>query len=486
MSSAEITILNNKSCTINIDSEGESLLYQELSFKQPGIEYSQAYKKGWNGIVRLFNKKKSSFNLGLIDHVYNFLIKNNYNVKVTDNREDLNFESLDILNKLNELSLVPREHQINATNLIPENSNGIIRAATGSGKTLITAMITAKLNKPTTIFVIGLDLLDQFHNLYSSIFDEKIGYIGNGVCDIQRINIASIWSVGSALNCKKITNDDEIKKIKDKNVKKDQILKMLKQSEVFILDECHVVTCDTIKEIYKVINPSVLLGMSGTPFRDDGTDLLAKSILGEKIIDIGASELIEKKLLVQPVIKFFDVPKKFIPGNPTYAESYKEYIVDNDVRNKLIVKQTQSLIDKGYTPLVLFKQIRHGDILAELFEEADINFQLLSGKDSLDFRNEVKENVQNGKTRVILSSTILDIGFDLPKLNALVLCGGGKSSIKTLQRVGRVIRTYPGKNIAAVVDFHDDCKYLKGHSQYRLKTYKKEKGFKVIKSKRMK
>jgi len=228
-----------------------------------------------------------------------------------------------------------------------------------------------------------------------------------------------------------------------------------------------------------------MIGMSGTPYRDDGSDLLVEGILGKQIINVGASELIDIGLLVAPIIKFFDVPTKWIDGN-TYPQTYKQYIVENDVRNNMILKQTQNMVDKGYTPLVLFKTVAHGNILFELFKENGVSCELLSGKDKLSYREEIKEKVVSGEIKVILASTIFDIGVDLPVLNALVLCGGGKSAIRTLQRIGRVIRKHDNKKVAVVADFYDNVKYLKGHSKKRYKTYKTEKGFKVIPSKNMK
>jgi hypothetical protein len=72
------------------------------------------------------------------------------------------------------------------------------------------------------------------------------------------------------------------------------------------------------------------------------------------------------------------------------------------------------------------------------------------------------------------------VGVDIKCLSALILAGGGKSYVKALQRIGRVIRSYPGKKFAAIVDFYDDIKYLKAHSINRCKIYMTENGFKVI------
>ena len=177
---------------------------------------------------------------------------------------------------------------------------------------MCTAIITAKLNKTTIIYVIGLDLLDQFYKLYCKLFDEPIGYIGDGVCNIERINIASIWTIGRSLKLdnKNIVDDDNEnseKELDESNQSK--LVKLLSDAKVHIFDESHVITANTITEIYKNIDPEYIYGFSGTPFRDDNSDLQINGILGEQIIDVSASELINKGLLAAPLIKFYTVPK---------------------------------------------------------------------------------------------------------------------------------------------------------------------------------
>ncbi len=460
-----------------------------LSYKVPGVEYTAAYQSGWSGLTYLMDKK-GYFLSGLVFKVQKYfdILKIKYVIK------DLRAQSaqakpLDLSNKLNYLNLLPRYYQNDIVNIALKNNKGIIRAATGSGKTLTTALLIAKLNKPTIVYVIGLDLLDQFHKLYSKIFDEKIGYIGNGICDPARITVASIWTIGKALNLdnKKIIDDDFeiIEKDIDKN-KYSKILEVLKNSKIHIYDESHVVTTNTISAIHKEIDPEYIYGFSGTPFRDDNSDLLINGILGEQLININASQLIKDGYLAAPIIKFITVPKMHLSNNSSYLSVYKEYIVENEVRNNLIIKHTKELLSKNYTPLILFKQINHGNILLEKFKKADIKCEMLYGNDSLDRRNEIKQMLIDKQIDCILGSTIWDLGLDLPELNALVLCGGGKSSIRALQRIGRVIRPYKNKKFAAVIDLCDQAKYLKQHSIRRYSIYKSEEGFKVIKSKEMK
>lgn len=479
----KLIISNNKKAKIVLDDETIfNKLRNHFSYKLKGVEYSAAYQNGWSGITYLIDKK-GTFLSGLVPKVKNYLKNKGIKLEEEDLRDPLVIEQeCDISARLKELGLVPMEHQKRILEASSISRKGIVRAATGSGKSLATALITAKLNKPTNIYVIGLDLLKQFHDLFSKIFDEPIGFVGDGTCEIHRINIISIWSVASALKIKDIVFDkeDEIKEKSLNDLDKIKLINVLKQTKVHQFDECHVITTNTIKEIFNTIDPEYIYGFSGTPYRDDNSDLLVNGILGEQIINVSASELIEKELLAQPLIKFVSVPPTKVSSDEHYQSIYKQYIVENNLRNELIIKNTKELVDKKYKPLVLFRQISHGKTLLEMLRQSDIKCEMLYGNDNLEKRTKVKKMLEDGEIDVILASSVFDIGVDLPMLSGLILCGGGNSTIKTLQRIGRVIRKYPGKKVSAIVDFYDQCKYLKKHSMRRHEIYSSEDGFKVF------
>ena len=302
------------------------------------------------------------------------------------------------------------------------------------------------------------------------------------MCDFgDKINVASVWTLGKALDIKKdIIDEDSSEKEVFRAEHNKSIIEMLKSTEVFLWDECHSIGTETFKQIYKVIDPLYIFGFSGTPYREDNSILFSNSVLGKIIADVPASRLIEQGYLAKPTIKFINVPKKETDARD-YHGIYRDCIVENNERNQLIVDNTKMLVDKGFSVLTLFKQIRHGEILQQLFIENGIDIEMLNGGDDTKRRDEIKSKVQSGEIKALLASTIFDIGVDIPMLNALVLAGSGKSSIKSLQRIGRVIRKFPGKEKVAIVDFADQNKYLKQHSKKRYETYTSEDGFEVIK-----
>lgn len=488
-------IIETQRCRVE-DEDDVGLLWaldRELAYKVQGAQFTRAYKGyldpfsgkfvAWDGKNRLFNSEDLSFPFGLTQRVIDFYNKMDRPITVIDKRESKSKGSpIDLSSSLKEIDKIPRPYQLAAVQAAREYDHGIIRMPTGAGKSLTAALIVGDIGKKSIIYVVGKDLLYQFHAFFQKVFPGiDIGIIGDGLCKFGDINIVSIWTVGQALGLNKNsilaeTEEDEEKDIAPE--KYNEIKQLLKDTKVHVIDECQASACETIQTIVSNINAEHLYGMSASPWRDDGADLLIECAVGHKIVDVSASDLIEKGWLVKPYIKFIRVPK--YPGKlkKQYQTVYKKYIVENSVRNELVVQATEKMIERGYKPLVLFSSIQHGQILQGLLSQK-FSCALLSGKDKIKTRDKAKEDIEKGNIQLIIASRIFDVGLDLPVLSGLVVAGGGKSSVRALQRIGRVIRPYANKKQAAVADFVDDAVYLKKHSQSRKEIYCLEKGFEV-------
>jgi superfamily II DNA or RNA helicase len=458
-------------------------LDRELSYMVPGAQYTKAYKGyrkydgtvvKWDGKARLL-ECDLRFPFGLKGRVEGFYKKNKKPLTIEDHRPPLtNRESIDLTPRLKAMDRSPYQYQLDAVNAAVHNDCGIIKISTGGGKTLVAALMTAKFNDTTCIFVIGTDLLHQFHKVFSEVFDEPIGIIGDGECRISRINIVSVWSVAQVLDVKKALLEDEDDEESPHPEHYRSILDLMGSSKLNIFDECQMAAAETIQQIAKNTSPDRTYGMSASPWRDDNADLLIEAVVGRKIYEIDSSYLIDNGFLVRPFIKFIDVPRA--PKFSSYQTAYSQYIVNNDARNDLIVQEVMRMVEEGRQTLVLFSTIKHGDILYKRLKGL-MPTQLLSGKDSSEIRDDVKEGISAGLVRCLIASKIYDIGVDCPALSGLVLAGGGKSSVRALQRIGRVIRKFPSKKNAEVVDFMDHATYLSDHASARLNIYQMEKGF---------
>lgn len=487
---AKIVIKGNTSQIIEeADVEHILALDKHLSFYVQGAEHTAAFKGylnrdgdwvKWDGFKKLLTPTLQ-FPSGLVERVKDFYQAANKPIEIIDRRVAKNpGKPRDILTNLKKIGKEPYPYQTEILDVIDKYDRGIIKVATGGGKSLIAALIAAKLGKKTIIYVIGKDLLYQFHEFFSQCFDEPIGIIGDGQCQIHDINIASIWTVGQAIGLKKneilLDSDDDEKLIN--KAKYTEILKMMKEAKVSIIDECHMSACETIQQVFKSSATEYLYGLSGSPWRDDGADLLIESVLGKYIVNIPASRLIAEGYLAKPFIKFRVTPPYPYELEKNYQSIYKNYIVENDARNGLVLDAAKALVNKGYQTLVLFNSIKHGKILYELFKE-HMNCAILDGSNDKDEREKVKKDLMAHKIDCVLASRIFDIGVDIPSLSGLVIACGGKSTVKALQRVGRVIRKYPGKKFAVIIDFADQVTFLDNHSRIRHSIYSSEDGFDV-------
>lgn len=89
------------------------------------------------------------------------------------------------------------------------------------------------------------------------------------------------------------------------------------------------------------------------------------------------------------------------------------------------------------------------------------------------------ENFYSGSGILMHNTSLADEGLDIPCLECLILAGSGKSIVKTIQRIGRVIRKYEGKKRAVVYDFIDSSPILHSHSLKRKRLYCAEPRFTV-------
>ena len=481
--------LDNVNCKIkgSVPPEVVKKLDKAMSYDHPGYSFMSGGQGGygnrgkfggWDGRVRLL-QKSGKFPIGLLSLAKEILEESSLAYSVCDNRPTINYGSeISLLSK----EFEPRVYQSQATKTAWEKGSGIIKVATGGGKSFIISSIVARYNIPTIIYVIGIELLHQMKKTIESAYGIECGIVGGGECDTTKsVTIMTIWSAASAFNKKvKITDNDTTSDAKRhiKALNKAEVRRKVQGAQLFIFDECQYAASETLQFLHRAsVSAKHRFLFSGTPWRDTGDDILIEAVSGPKIVDVNATFLIKNDYLVRPDIYFLDVPVMRGVGR-NYHDVYKNYIVENDDRNDLIIKAARKLVKEGKKVLILVVRVGHGDILLDKLPD-DLRVKFLDGAKSSKVRMQTIEEMKNGDLDILIASKIFDQGVDIPELDALILAGSGKSSGRALQRIGRVIRKFSGKSRAIVVEFFDNCKYLREHSEARIKVYKSEPGFNV-------
>src|SRR5690606_9995040 len=100
---------------------------------------------------------------------------------------------------------------------------------------------------------------------------------------------------------------------------------------------------------------------------------------------------------------------------------------------------------------------------------------------SFSRREEVLDDMKEGRLKVLIATSILDEGVDVSGINCLWMAAGGKSFRQVLQRIGRGLRKKDDGSGLEVYDFLDYTqKHLIKHTQERY-TYYKNEGFEIKK-----
>lgn len=470
---------------LNIDQL--AIVQQECQFKVIGSEFKQyAFKnrrKGgfeWDGYRKLFNIQTRRFPIGLLDRVTNLFEKNGIHVNIVNKRAvddtvyDYEYDSSFLRDYQNECML---------TSLI--HGNGILKVATGGGKTVIAGCTIGTLKKKSIFIVHTRDLLYQAKESFQRLFpNETIGQVGDGVIDYQNITVATMQTlailgnieVGSNKYDEESQNDEA--KIEADNAKREEFHKYANTVQCVMMDEVQIVCSQTAYGVrFLFEHANYAFGYSASPWRDDGSDLMIEGAFGKRIVDITASYLIERGYLVRPEIEIHDTSYDTSNQPTKYVDVYKKYIVENDVRNIQIASDAINEYNNGKNTLILVTQIKHGEMLQNIMSAMGVPVNFISGKSGMKRRRQAIQDMRDGKIQILIATTIADVGLDIPRLDSLVEAGSGKSSVTALQRLGRIMRPFGNKTSCKFISYSDHVRYLNEHIKRKIDIWSTENEF---------
>jgi superfamily II DNA or RNA helicase len=357
-----------------------------------------------------------------------------------------------------------------------KKKHGVLWAATNSGKTEVAISVIKALDESTLFLVKGKDLVLQTYERFKKrLGDTDVGIIMSNKWDVRKFTVASADTLARRFNPSKVTS----KSVDNKKI----VGELLTNVKIVIIDECHTLASDGLFSIVRYCTAPYRYGLSGTPFkRGDKQDLKLIALTGEVCYKVTNKEMIDDGVSVPTHITFVDIDKPYMPPGIDYQTAYEDGVVHNLYRNKIICDSAIKYCELGKQVLVIVKKIDHGHVLSNLItmSKAFIPHTFIHGSLDTSVRSQALEDFKGGITKVLIASSILDQGVDIPNIDVLIFASGGNSYIRAIQRVGRGLRLHEAKDKLTVVDFSDRTnKYLAKHSMERIKTYTKEKCFTI-------
>ena len=144
-----------------------------------------------------------------------------------------------------------RPYQQDAIDTALFKKRGILRIACGGGKTLCAGEIIKNLGRRTVFLVNRGGLLYQAKEVFEEMLGGRhIGQIGDGIVDVQDINVVMIQTLTKYLGKEYEIFDEEDTDEDPTDVQKygKQIQEMLDSAELVFMDECHCIGAKTAFE----------------------------------------------------------------------------------------------------------------------------------------------------------------------------------------------------------------------------------------------
>ena len=323
-----------------------------------------------------------------------------------------------------------------AISCLNKTGSVIISCYTGFGKSICAINLAQTIKLKTLIIVNKIVLINQWKESISNFCPET---------KVQKLTSKSIFDTEADFYIVNAINVEKLGKT------------FLKDIGLIIVDEAHLIMAETLSKSLKYISPRYLVGLTATPYRPDGFDILLELYFGKnKII----REMKREHFVYKVYTGFKPVMEKCENGKINWGALLKSQSED-EKRNELIVNIVKKFKDRTF--LVLTKRVEQAKLLLKKIKEAGENVSSLIGSQQ-EFDHDC---------RILVGITSkCGTGFDFPKLDALLLaCDVAQYFIQVLGRVFRKLDTIP-----LVFDLIDDNPILMSHFRDREETYIKTGG----------
>ena len=232
--------------------------------------------------------------------------------------------------------------------------------------------------------------------------------------------------------------------------------------DYIIVDEFHHAAAPTYQKLLTYYKPKILLGLTATPERMDGKNIL--EYFGNRIAaEIRLPEAIDRKLLspfqyfgVTDVVDLNDL--KWSRGGYDKGDLERVYTFSGIVAERRADMIIQAIL-RYVTDIDEVKglgfcvSVEHSKFMAKYFNAHGIPSISLDGGSSEEDRNTAKLRLVKGEIRFIFVVDLYNEGVDIPEVNTVLFLRPTESLTVFLQQLGRGLRLAEGKECLTVLDF---------------------------------
>ena len=476
---SQIIIQNCNQCHLDIPLKEANQLYKKFQIRHPNAFFLRSKIKDWDGMVK-FITKTGTFKIGLLPSVFASCKELGINPKIVDLRKPVPIVSKPVTS-IGKYKLRPE--QIKAVSSVINNRVGgkpfhigVLDYTVNAGKSLIMAAIyySFKEKLKTLLITNDSDWLQQSKEEFKQYLPgEDITFVQGGkVKNWANFSIGMVQSIS-------------------RNIKKYQ--PELSKIDMVLVDEADLAGNKSYQQVLThLYNTRVRIGLSGTIYmskyaKDKLKIMNLRSFFGDTLSEFRLKDSIKKGYSTETIVKMVPAepyyPKGWESEKTDYKAIYDDTITNNQYALSVVLDRLKYNMKYGRLPaLVVCKYIQHCEniykhIKETLEESLNIAYVHVNTKDKE--RKKIMEDFRNGKIDILVSTTLIARGKNFPLLKLLINAASMDSQEKSIQFLGRLVRTHKSKSRVYLDDIQYFGDYLTRHGNHRRMYYQKEK-LKVI------
>ncbi|MEQ8263848.1 DEAD/DEAH box helicase family protein [Pseudohaliea sp.] len=341
------------------------------------------------------------------------------------------------------------------------SSRNLVVAATGTGKTMIAAFDFARFRRthPDTsrlLFVAHRkEILQQARDCFRSVLrDFNFGELlvdGQVPASWQHV-FASVQSLSGHKPWQQLGDD---------------------HFTFLIVDEVHHGTAASYRALFEAINPQIMLGLTATPERMDGSSVLP-DFNNRFAAEIRLPEALEEKLLCP--FHYFGVTdpvsvadERFWRNGKYETSALEDVYTGDDIRARDRLNAVMQAIGRYYPHTDRVRAVgfcagvRHAEFMARRFREVGYTAEAVLGETPAATRAQHIADFRAGTLQFLFVVDIFSEGIDIPEIDLVLFLRPTESLTVFLQQLGRGLRHSPEKDCLTVLDFVGQA-----HRKYRV------------------
>ncbi|MCO5973349.1 DUF3427 domain-containing protein [Actinoallomurus soli] len=230
--------------------------------------------------------------------------------------------------------------------------------------------------------------------------------------------------------------------------------------DMVIVDEFHHAEAATYTQLLDHLKPKVLLGLTATPERTDGADILHWFDGGKPTVELRLWEALERELLVP--FHYFGIHDATDLSQITWRRGTGYDIAEltnlytgHEARVSMVIKAlTDKLANVSAMRAVGFcVSIAHAEFMAARFNRAGIPSIAVTSATDPSARAQALVDLRNRKINALFTVDLFNEGVDVPQIDTVLFLRPTESATVFLQQLGRGLRFADDKPCLTVLDF---------------------------------